>query len=310
MQTIDPPKPGQFVFSNRYTNSFTSSSITVLTWNLWHGFHDPNEFPKTLSYIQSMNPDVLLLQEIDWGNERTKKRNLAGEIAKALQMNMAYAPEFLEHYSWRRKLDKKIGQGGGVIGNAILSRFPLQNIKTIDLYIKPKPIIIPSRILKFKFVDPHSGSRNALLATISVNGKEITLVSTHLEIRKADMDMRILQFKKIGDAVKDNSCVIIGGDFNTAAHGVFGLYNFAENLDAFIKKSIFTPEAVFWEKQIFPKYDLIDPFDKRKDYTIHVGKIWHAKLDWLLSKNLSVLSYKVGEKHASDHKPLIVELSL
>ena len=40
--------------------------------------------------------DLLVLNEVDWGVNRTLFRNVADELASALNMNYAYGVEFVE----------------------------------------------------------------------------------------------------------------------------------------------------------------------------------------------------------------------
>lgn len=78
--------------------------------------------------MKKLGADVLLLQELDWNNKRTGYMNICDEIAKALRMNYLFVCEFIEISS---PLRTERLQGGGVHGNAILSKFPLSNCSCI-----------------------------------------------------------------------------------------------------------------------------------------------------------------------------------
>jgi hypothetical protein len=91
--------------------------------------------------------DVIVLNEVDWGLKRTDYRNVAADLAAALRMNYAYGVEFIEvdpialgteefeevsDEDWA-KLKPQItvdkSRYRGLHGTAILSRFPLANVR-------------------------------------------------------------------------------------------------------------------------------------------------------------------------------------
>ncbi len=91
--------------------------------------------------------DVIVLNEVDWGMKRTDYRNVAADLATALRMNYAYGVEFVEvdpialgteefeevSDEDRAKLKTHItvdkSRYRGLHGSAILSRFPLENVR-------------------------------------------------------------------------------------------------------------------------------------------------------------------------------------
>ena len=93
--------------------------------------------------------DIIVLNEVDWGMKRTGYRNVAADLASALQMNYAYGVEFIEvdpialgtekfeliEEKDRETLAEQItvdaNRYKGLHGTAILSRFPLVNIRLI-----------------------------------------------------------------------------------------------------------------------------------------------------------------------------------
>lgn len=78
--------------------------------------------------LQHVDADILALQELDIDCERTNRRNTVQEIANALQMSYVFVSEFEELHSPVRA---PALQGGGVHGNAILSRFPLMDATVV-----------------------------------------------------------------------------------------------------------------------------------------------------------------------------------
>ena len=65
---------------------------------------------------------------MDIGCERSNWADCGDAIARALSMSYAFVAEFEETHSPLRTAET---QGGGVHGQAILSRFPLSNVRAV-----------------------------------------------------------------------------------------------------------------------------------------------------------------------------------
>ncbi len=167
--------------------------LRVVQWNIERGlefdairlaFTDPKAFAglmedsqskadkgekddKTIQKIHDQinllkDADLLILNEVDWGVNRTLFRNVGQELAKALNMNYAYGVEFVEVDPLTMGLDQSVmirevkeayGQADdskseliekikevmkpdpsrylGLHGTAILSRYPLSDVRLI-----------------------------------------------------------------------------------------------------------------------------------------------------------------------------------
>ena len=102
-------------------------TLRVMSWNIERGY----SVEALVEEIKAVNPEILLLQEVDKGNKRTSEKDIADEIATALGMQyILYGIEFIEIESARRS---KLLQGGGSHGNAIISRFPIDHPKVFEL---------------------------------------------------------------------------------------------------------------------------------------------------------------------------------
>jgi Endonuclease/Exonuclease/phosphatase family len=95
------------------------------------------------------NADVVVLNEVDWGLKRTNYQNVARDLALATHMNYAYAVEFVEVDPLTLGTETLEGESGsdkaemvknlnvdtsrtlGLHGSAILSRFPLKNVRVV-----------------------------------------------------------------------------------------------------------------------------------------------------------------------------------
>src|SRR4051812_21732580 len=92
----------------------SSDQLKIVTWNIERG----DAYASVLTALRGMDADVLLLQEVDRDCRRTGFRDVARDLAHALDMNWVGAGEFQE-----------IGEGrrgrAAVTGQATLSKFPI-----------------------------------------------------------------------------------------------------------------------------------------------------------------------------------------
>lgn len=130
--------------------------------------------------------DIFLLQEVESHEGEGKSR--AHQAAEALHLNYVYAPA--------RTIE------GGTHGLAILSRFPLADVRVLQL---------PLYDLGF-----NTRQRIALAATVEVAGRSLRLWNLHLDTRINSHD-RIEQLRPAVEAARaEPGPVVVGGDFNTA----------------------------------------------------------------------------------------------
>lgn len=166
------------------------ASIKVMSYNIHHA--NPPSKPDVIDLdaivgvIKAQDPDLVALQEVDNNTERSGEGNQAEMIAEKLGMYVYFA--------------KALNYEGGGYGNAILSKYPLENSQTYNL---------PN--------EPGSNTENRVMAAAKIklpDGTEIIFASTHLDY-KANSPSRILQLKKIIEISKEEAVpMIIAGDFN------------------------------------------------------------------------------------------------
>ena len=198
--------------------------------------------------------DVVILNEVDWGLKRTDYRNVAKELATALQMNYVFAVEFVEVDPINLGTETLEGETSAdraamlehlavdksrtlaLHGTAILSRFRLQNPRVIrfvnqghDWYHDEKDgvskleegkrkgakLVFGEKIMR----EVRRGGRMMLLADIlepAIPGAGVTVVATHLEA-KAKPSERLKQLEEVLAEIKSiNRPVILAGDMNTS----------------------------------------------------------------------------------------------
>ena len=198
--------------------------------------------------------DVIVLNEVDWGLKRTGYRNVARELAAALQMNYVFGVEFVEVDPLTLGFETLEGETSadkaeiiqnlavdksrtlGLHGTAILSRFPLRNARVVrfiqqghDWYHDEKngiskleegkrkgaKLVFGEKILR----EVRRGGRMMLLADIedaSIPGGATTVVATHLE-SKAKPSARVKQLEEVLSQIKMiDHPVVLAGDMNTS----------------------------------------------------------------------------------------------
>ena len=64
----------------------------IVSWNIERGL----QFPKILDFLRTIEADLLLLQEVDLNARRTRYRDIASELAHALNLNYVFGMEFQE----------------------------------------------------------------------------------------------------------------------------------------------------------------------------------------------------------------------
>jgi endonuclease/exonuclease/phosphatase family metal-dependent hydrolase len=221
--------------------------------------------------------DVVVLNEVDWGLKRTDYRNVARELATAMRMNYTYAVEFVEvdpltlgtetlegeTSADKEEMVKNIAVDKsrtlGLHGTAILSRFPLRNVRVVrfenqghDWYADEKKgvsklekgkqkgagLVFSEKILR----EVRRGNRMMLLSDIErpdIPGGALTIVATHLEA-KSKPDVRRKQLEEILVQVKAiDQPVVIAGDMNTS-----GTDSAPTSFDREIKKRL--GSSSFW----------------------------------------------------------------
>ncbi|KAH3744750.1 hypothetical protein Pelo_13872 [Pelomyxa schiedti] len=210
-------------------------------------------------WLASLRCDVALLQEVDVGCGRTGFRDVASAVARRLAWpTCAFCCEFRELHPTR---------GGGVHGNAVLSRLPLLRCGSFAFSSQPFDWTSRGAVLG----QPRRGARSAVWADLRLpqrtnngtdtgTGAETTLrvYSVHLE-NFTGIAGRLSQFSEVMlHAAKPeptgcgNSPCVIGGDFNTLMHGVIRFLPIVyPSTDWMRFSTIGQSEAQWWQENIF-----------------------------------------------------------
>ncbi len=249
--------------------------IRVAQWNIQRGLEfeglqavfesdvrvdamlDPIKFPPGSAARQKLieeaamlrAADVIILNEVDWGVKRSDYRNIPEELAALLGWNYAFGVEFVELSPVQRSLsngtndltliteDIDIERYKGLHGSAILSRFPLENVrlipyknqpydwfadekKGVSLIEKGRRKLVKEVFLEKAMREVRRGGRMMLIAEITdprFPAGRATVVATHIESRTSPSKRRA-QLGELLETIKPiRTPVIVAGDMNTSS---------------------------------------------------------------------------------------------
>lgn len=231
--------------------------IRVLSYNIHHGegVDGQLDLPRIAAIIKGVNPDLVALQELD---EQTTRTGQVRQTAELMQLTGLQG-----HFG------KAIPFAGGEYGQALLSKYPLRETTVHDL---PTTRGDEQRI--------------ALSARVTIQGRELTFVSTHLSAsRSEDRERQAQALNDLFGSVP--TPVILAGDLNaTPDSPVLNI----------LRKSWKIPDD---GEREFPTIPVANP---------------RRQIDYVLFRPAAafkVLELRVlAEPVASDHLPLLAELEL
>ena len=189
-----------------------STSLSVMAFNIAHGRGNKlgasNWQENSLSdlklhlsdiavEIRSNDPDILVLNEVDFSSVWSHHFNQARYIAE--QAGFQYVVE-------QRNIDVTIPFVKYQFGNAILSKYPLEDASLVQHQ--------PLSILENLFV----GNHDAAYAVASTPFGNIAVVAIHLDYRNEDI--RLAAVKQLINISKESGLPLIAlGDFNSTPTG-------------------------------------------------------------------------------------------
>jgi endonuclease/exonuclease/phosphatase family metal-dependent hydrolase len=191
---------------NTSSNAKPGKTLRVIAWNTERGRYWREGVQLINETPALRDPDLILLGEMDLGMARSGNVHTTREMAAALKMNYAYGVEFLE-FTGGEPQEREQYPGAnewGYHGNAILSRFPLRDVKMLRF---------PGIAKWYGDYQKRLGGRMALLAKVP----GMTVVATHLEsaredsaARKAETDLLLEEVRRYAG----RSPILLGGDLN------------------------------------------------------------------------------------------------
>lgn len=185
--------------------------FTVAAWNLERCLF----VEASARRLQSLDPPLVLLSEMDAGMARTAQRHTTGDLADELGMAYAYALEFLElglGSDTEREFCADDENLWGFHGNALLSRHALSQPFLIRLE--------GDRLWRNDPDQPRIGERVAVGAVIETVSGPFVAVSTHLEsaTTAAYRERQTVDLIDRLESAFPGLPILIGGDLNTGNH--------------------------------------------------------------------------------------------
>jgi endonuclease/exonuclease/phosphatase family metal-dependent hydrolase len=246
--------------------SGSAEHLQVITWNIERG----TAYDSILRVLGRLDADVVLLQEVDRDCRRTGYRDVARDLAHALDVNWIAAGEFQE-------IGEARGNRAAITGQAILSKFPITQTDVLRFAAQDR------WRWSINPVQPRRGARIALKAQTA----GIRLYNTHFESGGNEK----LQQRQMAEILTDQaregarqSPVLIAGDFNNgpiAGASMFGHLTAASFADALGELGQRGPTSLGQRHPI----------------------------DWIFVKNVTPVRGRVVDAPAaSDHSPLIASL--
>ncbi len=162
-----------------------ATELRVMTFNIHHaeGVDGKLDVARVADVIRASGADVVGLQEVDRGVERSGRRDILKELADLTGMRLAFG--------------KNIDHQGGDYGNGLLTTWPIVSEGNRHL--------------------PGDGSeqRGALQVVIDVEGTQVLVLTTHLDYRRPD-DYRVASADAIMEMLRGwgPGPVVALGDFN------------------------------------------------------------------------------------------------
>jgi endonuclease/exonuclease/phosphatase family metal-dependent hydrolase len=157
--------------------------ITVTTFNIQYGKGQDNrvDVNRTIDTLRGIDADIISLQEVERNSFRSYFRDQVTMIAEELDMNAVFSPS--------------LTYPGLYYGNAILSRYPIEETKTLSFSNRVE-------------------DRSAMLSRLRVKeGQAIYVMNTHLGLNREErleaIDIIYENLKKLEDPI------ILTGDLNS-----------------------------------------------------------------------------------------------
>ncbi len=184
------------------------SFLRVAQWNIEKGKRY-QQILDTLKHDQRLKwADIVLLNESDIGMNRSGNRHIAHDLARELGMNMVFGPAHIELTKGTDEDLLLAGENRGSLqGNAVLSRYPVQDASVIQLPVCFEP---------FEFHEKRYGRRNCVWARIRIEERWLWVGALHLEVRNTPA-CRAAQMAHVLSHLPGNAgdAYLLGGDFNS-----------------------------------------------------------------------------------------------
>lgn len=202
---LDTPQGGDF----RTRQAAVRKSYRVVAWNIERGTQLQGQLQALTQDPYLREADVLLLTETDVGMARSGNLDIAREMAQKLGMCYAFVPCYLSLVKGSGVERNVSGENRvGLHGNAILSRYPIRNVR---------PVHLENGIDKVAASEKRLGQQTAIAAVIDFPQKAVAAASVHL-CAQSSQRHRMQQMQTVLDGLPSQGPAVIGGDWNTSTY--------------------------------------------------------------------------------------------
>ncbi len=190
-------------------SSPSKDAYRIVGWNLERGIHYDGQLDALRNHAHMRDADVLLLTETDVGMARSGNRNIARELAAELGMYYAFSPCYLNLAKGSGvEYDVEGENDLGLHGNAILSRYPMRNVR---------PVALENGKDKMKGREKRLGRQTAVVAEVELPQGPVTFASVHLDANSTQRHRRN-QMRDVLDGIGPGEPAVVGGDWNTTTY--------------------------------------------------------------------------------------------
>jgi endonuclease/exonuclease/phosphatase family metal-dependent hydrolase len=260
----------------------TPATFRVMTYNIFAGndLERQSNLARIAALIDSLQVDVVLLQEVDRRTARSGRVDQAAVLAERTGMHAVFG----------RSMDFD----GGEYGNGILSRWPVQSWRVVPLQ--------PEAAEASGHVDPAQSAasqpaqqpgaaqptepRSVLHVVLDAAGGALHVLNTHVDHRaeSAARKAQVLELLAyVADAVPRDARVVFGGDLNARP-------------EAAEVRSL----AVLFS-DVWPSCGAGDGPTFRSDAP-------DRRIDYIMLANLQCTAARVLDTTLSDHRPVVADI--
>jgi endonuclease/exonuclease/phosphatase family metal-dependent hydrolase len=259
------------VVLNYPTEQVRRGPLKLIQLNIWQG----KILIAIKNFLKEQDADFVCLQEV------FSSQNHIGVLDMLDSFEQLHKTLGYPHTFYSPTFAFNVNGYKATIGNAIFSKFPLENQRTIFTHQRYHEVSDWSEHLE--------NTRNVQLADINIKGQTLTLVNHHgyREIDPLGSDRSITSMEKLTANLHTlKTPIIFAGDLNVRAESpVMRLFD-------------------GWLKDLTAEYEIADTLTQ-------FGKVRNVPCDHILvSDEIKVLEFEVLEDLVSDHKPLLLEFEL
>src|SRR5258705_6695637 len=224
--------------------------------------------------------DVILVCEADSGTRRSRRIDVASELAAALDMSCVFVPEL--------GITRGDGEIFAHLGNAILCAQPLDDVVAVAMPSPSTPPLLPG--LRSRFV--RIGTPTGFYASARFGRETITLAVAHLNSRCTPAQ-REVQMATYMASFPSRGRAIFGGDLNTTTTELAG----PSSLVGVAARMVASPRRFRAPERHEPLFDRLKErgleidgvnVEYRSTFTFSglIPRMMRPKLDWLAVRGL------------------------